>query len=187
MRIMVVGCESSGTRWLYHNVVLHPQVTKMTHFSIPWKDQNPTSKIINVLSEYDAVLFMVRDSSCTAASMTKGAGWWKLLDKNRKNPNCAQYKVYSQDPIENWKESADVIINELNRTNKMYEIISYESLIQFREHVLNKLFGHLGLDPTLYQFYDKNHQGLDKFLEWAGPGSLYANDGNKKYFLKDDI
>lgn len=179
MKISVVGCESSGTRWVYHNVILHPQVSHINHWSIPWRDENPVFRIIN--ENIDALILTVRDQSCTKKSMLKGSGWRSLLNNNKLHPDDDKYKVFSKDPIENWKYSANYLINEAKQKNIMIKIISYESLIQFRKFILYNLFKDLNLDPDKYEFYDKNHNNLNLFLPWAGSGNLFPNDGNAKY------
>jgi len=182
MKIIVVGCESSGTRWLYHNVVVHPDVSQVTHWSIPWRDENPTWRIINQLPENDAILFMCRDGSCTSSSMLQGAGWHQLLKNHHQNPADQRYELHSEDPIENWSKSAEIIADQARILRKNIQFVSYESLVQLRKPVLFGLFSNLGLNPKSYEYYDKDHNNLTQFIPWTGGGSLFANDGNKKYF-----
>jgi len=189
MNILVLGCEGSGTRYVTHNIGLHPKVSKIQHYSVPdSKDTNPINLIIDGFNKnsYDAVVLVTRDRTCVKMSQTiHGGGWKGLVEKYDSDNKSINHQIFSRDFVKNANLTQKMVADICESLGKKYSVIGYESILQLRIPVLKASFRTLGLDPDEYEYYEKDDNNLDKLVgSWAGKGTLIPKDGNKKYFGK---
>ena len=194
MNICIVGCEHSGTRWITHRLIRHPQVKSFHHMSIPADGKNQTFKLVSSIRSgiFDAVVLVYRDRSCIEESQKKSGTFQRLIESTKKpyfisNDNY----VFAADVVGNWQIASQIIMGACEHVGKKHYIFSYEAAVQNPAWSLRSLFTAMGLDPNTYDFYDYNQPLplVKTSPEWRWLAKSWydlqkycrPHDGNKKY------
>lgn len=151
--VCVVGMEGSGTQWLTHALLGHPEIERTLHQSYPvtW-----AGSPYQPLGQYGAwngcesvkdctapVIVMMRDQTCSAESNER-RGFFRV-DPSRRNRDRARREMWSD--IHQWRGPVLPV--------------SYEGLVEHAEEYLSYILIWLGVDPTTYDWasfdpYDAN-------------------------------
>lgn len=178
MKILIIGCEHSGTRWLSHNIVIHPDVEEIIHCSVPTDGSIGLDWVIPNIEDnkYDGAVIVTRDSSCLRRSQESSphSSFKKLVENNQ---------FYSKDLIENWVIAGSIVMKSCKDNNVPYAMTCYESLVQFLEQNLRKIFRQLNINEDNYKHYQEEHTNRSLAIPWD-QGTTRPIDGNKKY-IKD--
>ena len=155
IRVIVTGAEHSGTRFVWGLLSVHPDL-KPFHVSIPSEGK------LKPLSDADIVVYVVRDKTCTLRSQEQG--------------NSVKEEHLIQCNAKDSVEMADnYFYGEMEKTNKPYILISYETLLRHKSAYLRQIFRSMGISED----YDYDFEG------WVDVGygdiSTTPVDGNKKY------
>ena len=162
MIIGLVGSQHSGTRLFKTFLTLHPNISRVIHWSVP--GGTPQGIIYDNFyddfnkNKVDKIIVVSRDRSCINKS-----NWLK-----KKMRFVAE-------------KSSDLIKQNLKRfedDGRFNDIVfvSYEMLISYKEYTLKQMFRNLGLD---FDGYDFNREGIIEF-QWYKI-NLALKDGNAKY------
>lgn len=174
MRIICVGVEHSGTRWVTGLLWNHPDVEEVHHISFP---SGPQGEFVN-LNEWIkdkklnqdnlAIVVVSRDASCNTKSINKSSG----AAKNRKRiiDNTPKNNIFDACLYE-LKQSVESVDDNISVVH-----ISYESLLQWRNNILKQTFKTLGLNVKKYNY---DFKGTIK-KGWISVEAI-GKDGNKKY------
>ena len=189
MRLLVFGCEHSGTRWLTHLLSLHPDVDSVLHRSCPHGGQIPTSDLVSDLKSrhFDGVALMFRDQSCCLAAQETGGSFEAAVESSRRSLQEQERPTSTTDPflqsslISTWVNSAAAVFDACRTEQIAVTLVSYEMLVQARSLALQQALNLLGLDSARYDFYEQDHPDRSQFIEWDARLSSATVDGNRKY------
>jgi hypothetical protein len=161
-RVLVVGAEHSGVRWIWALVSRHPQIEARV-VSFPSQGQWPTlQNPVKGLDfgEGDFLLHVCRDRSCVRKAHEKESSYYpKMVDKY-----------------------GDCVVTAANYAIEIYRpmhlhklFVSYETMIQCRYDYLLQIFMSMGLHMLEYPYDDVDVQG-----PWFTVNTA-PKDGNAKY------
>lgn len=172
MNTIVIGPQHSCTRLIVGLVDRHPDIRHVDHMGT-FDIDNPNNKHIWNSKVYDKIIIVSRDASCINKS------------------NERDYKIQLKESKA--EETIKIInekINNLLKDNiyKFEDIvfISIESLVQYKEHILRKLFIQLGLDESKYDYILKGNYKPNDIHNPDGRWftvNLNITDPNKKYII----
>ena len=175
---IAVGLEHSCTRVLTGLLNLHPQIKCVHHISYP--SANKFFALLDLISWIKKdfgevkvkVVLMVRDSNAIEQSQRTEGSMKRCL---------VNIGILNDDIITEANKILIAEIYTLFADNKFtlndFGIISIESLYQYRELSLKKLFYSLGLSVDNYDYYSK--EIFD--LVWSKV-NLEITNVNKKYY-----
>ena len=134
-KVMVVGPECSGSKWMARLLRAHPAITKVRHASYPEnkgrRRQNPSIQT----EKPDAIVVCCRDATITRLSQRRQG-------MNKLTPPGSVFEARVE------------IQSQLDSFTGAVAVVGYESLVQWPELVLRQVFWLLGIDPRLYNFLE---------------------------------
>lgn len=171
IKVIVIGPEHSGTRWVSGLLSIHPEIEFFKHLSYPSGGEWPKIDQIYINEKLKGtnlkIIICVRDKTCNNLSAEKSSSY-----KNNK-------KVIAQD-YGNLVDDAISIINKqiqaIDKSDLVF--ISYESLLLHRKLVLQQTFRLLGINEDNY---DYDNTDVITVKNWIHV-SLKGIDGNAKYY-----
>lgn len=185
MPLLVVGCEHSGTRWAAHLVALHPEFNTIEHWSIPHAGWIPTRDLLHKMDvgEIRRVLLVYRDATCIRESQRHSGSFSMARERYVCAHDDSGHEFMRGELMETWNASAEALVSACERLDYPWAVVSYEQLLQSRRLGLMQAFSRLGVDPAIYEHYDREDSDRSRFLSEDPPlpYSTVPQDGNAKY------
>lgn len=169
MRILVIGPEHSGTRWVLGLLKIHPDVTDIKHISYPYGgdgDYHWAGLTYYINNGYKIVI-VCRDRTCNLKAM-----------ESYSEANNHKDEILRDTGAKNIFQAAMLKLMEQVRQHdpKNFTVVSYESLISYKALTLRQTFRLLGLPEDAYDYGRTGQVTHDWFTVDLNPA-----DGNEKY------
>mgnify|MGYP000512240138 CR=1 FL=1 len=187
-RVLIVGCEHSGTRWIAHLLSLHPDVTA-EHASSPSAGKLPLETIEGRLArgDFDGLAIVFRDASAIRAAQMVSGSFDEVKRRAAKSPCDPEFALLHADIVETWKATADYLHNLCRRYSVASCAVSYETTLQSRRVSLSQTFCLLQISPSAYSYYDQEHADRSVAVPWDAQVGTTAVDGNEKYVVLPSV
>ena len=137
--------------------------------------------------KFGGVVFVFRDASAIRASQHVSGSYERAVSNYRAHFKFGDREFIGSDLVETWANAAEIIASECDLLTTPWVSASYESTLQSRRISLLGIFRSLGLDESLYQYFDAEHEDRAVAVPWDGGKSTFPIDGNQKYFVMPGI